>query len=204
MPPTAAPHPTTTAPAPRSAVPAAFTPARFTLEQYHAMGEAGVLTPADRVELIDGVVTRKPIKGPLHNYVVKLLHGRLSTVAGDGAHVQQEGPVVLLTSEPEPDFAVVRGTPADYRTRNPSGTDCLLVIEVSDTTLARDAYKAALYAKAGVPAYWIVDVNCRRVIAHRGPTPEGYADASDGGGASIDLPGGRLTVSADDLLGDIA
>ena len=193
---------TLTLPPPRSGPPA-FEPYRISVGRYLAMGEAGLLTPDDRVELLDGVISEKPMRGRRHVYAVKTLCRMAEAVLSGEAHAQKEDPVVLTDSVPEPDVSVVRGTPDDYLEALPTAGDCLLVVEVSDTTLPRDLDKAALYAEAGVPAYWIVDVNGRRVIAHRGPTPGGYADVSDGGGASIDLPGGRLTVSADDLLGDV-
>ena len=177
-------------------------PAPISVEQYHAMGEAGILTTEDRVELIEGIVVGKPMKGPLHNFVVKTLDSRLTGLAGTDHHVRQEFPVVLPTSEPEPDLAFVRGNPSDFRTANPSGADCLLVIEVSDTTLGRDLFKADAYASGGVPRYWIVDLTGRRLIVHSEPTADGYRSVVEADAAEVTLPGGPLRVAVADLLAD--
>jgi len=129
----------------------------------------------ERLELLGGVlVTMSPQKPP-HAGTVAALHERLTRTLGDRAHVRCQLPLAATDdSEPEPDLAVV--TRADYRTAHP--TTALLVIEVADTTLDRDRRKAALYAAAGVPDYWIVDLAAGRLHVHTAPDPAAATYAS--------------------------
>lgn len=79
------------------------------------------------------------------------------------------------TSEPEPDITVLN-RPADELGRNPAPGDIALIVEVSDSTLDHDlGPKAKLYARAGIPEYWVIDVKGRRIHQHREPSAEGYA-----------------------------
>ena len=80
------------------------------------------------------------------------------------------------TSEPEPDLAVVIGSPNTYRHRHPSGSDSCLLIEVADTSLARDMGKAAIYAAAGVEEYWIVKIENQSLLRMRQPSADAYQD----------------------------
>jgi len=97
---------------------------------------------------------------------------RLESVVGANYHVRKEEPLTLADSEPEPDVAVVQGTPEDYRTEHPSTAE--LVIEVAIATLELDRDKADLYAAAGVPEYWIVIPEEQAVEVLRTPSPVGY------------------------------
>lgn len=136
---------------------------RFSVEQYHQMGESGVLTPEDSVELLEGWIVKKLDKRPLHGYLVGWLNEWLQSNLSAGWVMQCQLPITTERSEPEPDLVLVRGEHADYRQRHPSGGDCRLVIEVADTSLARDRGKAEIYAAAGVQEYWIVNAIDNRV-----------------------------------------
>jgi Uma2 family endonuclease len=152
-------------------------PTRFklTVEQYHRMGEAGILGPEDRVELIDGELIRMAPIGSMHMG----LHSRLNRLLV----AQTEGQAVLTPAsglrlsdftEPQPDFIVLRWRADDYMGKLAHASDALLVIEVSDSSLRYDRdLKLGLYARAGVPEVWIVDVRGERVLVHRGPAGEG-------------------------------
>ena len=177
-------------------------PARISVQQYHAMGEAGILTTEDRVELIEGVLVGKPMQGPTHVEVVEELYEACRSRCPNDGYVRQEKPVTLAESEPEPDIAVAKGRRQDYRGRHPSGGDCLLVIEVSDSTLGRDLFKADAYASGGVPQYWIVDLAGGRLIVHSEPTADGYRSVVEADAAEVALPGGPLRVAVADLLAD--
>ena len=177
-------------------------PARISVEQYHAMGEAGILTTDDRVELLDGVLVGKPMQGPTHVEVVEELYEACRSRCPNDGYVRQEKPVTLAESEPEPDIAVAKGRRQDYRGRHPSGGDCLLVIEVSDSTLGRDLFKADAYASGGVPQYWIVDLAGGRLIVHSQPTADGYRSVVEADAAEVALPGGPLRVAVAELLAE--
>lgn len=132
---------------------------RFSVAQYHKLGAMGILTPDDRVELLEGWIVEKMNHGPMHGYVVRMLADWLHTQLPPGYLVQCQLPITTDRSEPEPDLAVVRGGHHDYRTRHPSGRECRLVIEVADTSLDRDRAKIAIYRSAGVEEYWIININ---------------------------------------------
>ena len=93
-------------------------------------------------------------------------------------YVTVQLPVVLsLEDEPEPDVAVTTGTATDYATQHPGPEDIRLLVEVSSTTLQDDlTTKANLYAHAGIPEYWVLDVENRRLYVHRNPTPTGWGE----------------------------
>jgi Uma2 family endonuclease len=137
---------------------------RFTLEQYHAMIRSGILTDDEPVEFLDGWLVPKMPKSRAHRMVTRLVREALERRIGAGWYVDSQEPISLVNSEPEPDVLVVHGQPTDYATRHPGPSDIALVVEVADTTLARDrGLKLRMYARAGVPLYWIVNLVDRQV-----------------------------------------
>jgi Uma2 family endonuclease len=154
---------------------------RFTVDQYERMGETGILTDDDRVELIDGYLVIKMGKGPAHFWVVETVEGVLKALLEDDWSVRREGAVRMPPSnEPEPDVVVARGTRATYLERHPAATDIVLIVEVSDTTYHRDRGKKwAANARSGIPVYWIIHLPARRVEVYTDPTPEGYNSRHD-------------------------
>ena len=131
---------------------------RFTVDQYHQLGESGLLTPDDRVELLEGWIVEKMNHGPAHGFVVRFLNNWLQSQIPSGWICQCQLPITTLRSEPEPDLAVVRGLITDFRDRHPSGSDCRLLIEVADSSLQKDRAKGVIYFSAGVEEYWIVSL----------------------------------------------
>jgi Uma2 family endonuclease len=146
-------------------------PTRLTAERYFALVEAGVLSEEDRVELLEGVVVAMTPSNPPHAVGVAMATEALIRAIGRGAHVRPQLSLVAgRYSVPEPDLAVVLGSPAEYLASHP--TTALLVIEVSDTSLAQDRLtKAAIYAAAGIPEYWIVNLRDRVLEVMRDPDP---------------------------------
>ncbi|HEX8203864.1 MAG TPA: Uma2 family endonuclease, partial [Isosphaeraceae bacterium] len=121
---------------------------RLSVEQYHEMARAGILTRDDRVELLEGWLVAKMTKHPPHVIATGLIHDALRGMAPAGWFVTQEGPVTTLDSEPEPDLALIRGTRRDYRDRHPGPQDVALVVEVADASLPRDrTLKKTIYAR---------------------------------------------------------
>lgn len=122
-----------------------------------------------RVELIYGEVIEKMSMNTPHATVIRLLRGALLQIFASGYVVDSQLPFVAADeSEPEPDVAVVAGSPLDYAQEHPA--QAILLVEVSDTTLAYDlGLKARLYAQSGVPEYWVVDVNAGLLHVHRQP-----------------------------------
>lgn len=175
----------------------------FSVSDYHRMAEAGILSGAGRVELIEGVVVRMSPIGPKHFAVTLRLDPLLRAAVAGRATVSVQGPIRMAPrSEPEPDLAVLRPRPDDYEGGLPVPADVLLLVEVADTTLARDRdVKAPLYARHNVPEFWLFDVGAREVLVHRCPVPdEGrYRRVERAGvGAMLmveALPGAAVTVA---------
>src|SRR5581483_6075006 len=146
------------------------TPHRFTRDEYYRMGEAGLFAE-ERVELLDGEVITMPPQNPLHAGSTSRFATRLIRVLGTLFSVRMQLPIVLNDwSEPEPDVAICRFDPDDYRHEHPKASDVLLVVEVAATTLAYDrGRKVAAYASSGIPEYWIVNLVDRRIEVFRNP-----------------------------------
>jgi Uma2 family endonuclease len=174
-------------------------PHRLTVDEYYRMAEAGVLSPDDRTELIEGQILDMAPIGIDHAEVVRRLNKRLMRAAGDSAEVSVQLPVRLsLRSEAQPDLALLKPKPTGYRRAHPSAADVLLLIEVSDSTLgyALDV-KARVYAKQAVPEYWVVDVVAKRVWRHRRPSGDKYAQRDEIAKGTLELPvnGGEIVVA---------
>jgi Uma2 family endonuclease len=144
---------------------------RWKRVEYELLVEMGAFTPGDRVELIDGLlVVAEPQSSP-HYTAIRLVERVIARAFGEGWDVRTQAPIALdETSEPEPDVAVVRGHFRDYATAHPA--DPVLVVEVALTSLTVDReHKASLYARAGRPEYWIVNLVDRVLEVHREPAP---------------------------------
>lgn len=137
---------------------------RWSVEQYHEMVRSGIIAEDDPVELLDGWIVRKMTKSPLHRLATYLLRETLRRHIPEGWYVDSQEPVTLTASEPEPDVVLVRGDARDYGDHHPGPGDVALVVEVSDSGLPRDrVFKKSLYAAAGVPVYWLVNLVDRRL-----------------------------------------
>jgi Uma2 family endonuclease len=143
---------------------------RLTVEQYHAIARAGILDEDAPVELLEGWLVRKMTQNPPHVLVSGLIHDTLVGLVPAGWHVRASNPVTTPDSEPEPDLAVIRGSRRDYQDRHPSSQDAALVVEVADTSLRQDrSAKKRVYARAGIPIYWIVNLNARQIEVYTEP-----------------------------------
>lgn len=138
------------------------------------MVEAGVFAPDARLELLEGEVINMTPQRSRHATAVTLVQNALLAVFRVGFHVRTQLPLSLGDfSEPEPDVAVVKGSPRDYRDAHPAWA--VLVVEVSETTLDYDrGRKRPVYARAGIPEYWILDVDSGTLEVYREPRADGY------------------------------
>jgi Uma2 family endonuclease len=145
-------------------------PYRFSIAQYHRMIESGILTANDRVELLDGWVVNKMPINPPHNSAITRINRHLVRLLPDEWLLQVQGGITLRDSEPEPDFAVVRGPEELYSRRKPGPRDVALAIEVADSTLLQNRReKGLLYAQARIPEYWIVNLVEKRLEVYTDP-----------------------------------
>jgi Uma2 family endonuclease len=144
---------------------------RWKRVEYEQLVEKGVFGTGDRVELIDGLLIVAEPQSATHYTAIKLVERALARAFGEGWHTRSQAPIALdETSEPEPDVAVVRGDLRAYTAAHPD--DPVLVVEVALTSLALDrGHKASLYARAGRPEYWIVNLVERVLEVYRDPAP---------------------------------
>lgn len=164
---------------------------RFTVEEFHRMGEAGIFHEDDRVELINGqIVQLSPIGRP-HAYAVTMLTNLFASRLAGRALVSPQNPVHLFRdSEPLPDIVLLRLRP-DYKEVDVGPADVLLLVEVADSSLRYDRLvKLRLYARAGIPEVWIVDVAGGCVEVYRRPADRRYAEVERVG------RGGRVAPAA--------
>ena len=143
---------------------------KFTRKEYHQLAEAGILHPDERVELIEGDIVVISPMGRKHISYMARLTTIFVLVFHKNATVISQTPVVMNgKSEPEPDFAILKPSDDYYASRKPRGTDALLLIEISDSTLRYDkSTKVKLYAANGVPEYWVIDTVNEVVEVFRG------------------------------------
>jgi Uma2 family endonuclease len=184
-------------------------PKRWRRVEYERLVETGIFVPGERLELIDGLLLVAEPQSSPHFAAVRLATLALARAFDPGWEVRAQGPIALdETSEPEPDVAVVRGGPRDYVSAHPA--DPVLVVEVALTSLTFDRVtKSSLYARAGRPEYWIVNLVDRVLEVRRAPglaasAPYGWDSATAlilGREASVSpLAVPAATVAVADLL----
>ena len=176
----------------------------FTVDSYQRLAELGILGEDDRVELIDGQVVEMSPIGDRHASCVRRLNGLFARHLLDVAVVDVQNPVVLGQREaPQPDVTLLQPR-ADGYPHHPRAQDILLVIEVADTTVAYDRdIKLPLYARAGVPEAWLVDLEADRVELCREPADGRYTSIRLVSRADTITPlrFPNMKVSADEVLG---
>jgi Uma2 family endonuclease len=147
---------------------------RWSRDEYDGMIAAGLFGPDEHVELIDGEILAVTPNGTLHATAIRLTEDALRAAFGPGFDVRAQLPLACgADSEPQPDIAVVSGTPRLYRDAHP--TSALLIVEISDSTLEHDRNrKSRLYARTGIQEYWIVNLIDRRIEVCRHPDEASY------------------------------
>ena len=175
---------------------------RFTHDEYMRMGEAGILTEDDPVELIHGqIVEMSPENSPHRICIAKANQLFVEALSGTDCFVQPQSTLPLdAHNAPEPDLAVLRGTPDALMEGE---LPVVLAVEVADSSLERDRnVKQALYAAAGIPVYWIVNLQARTVEVYTEPEAERYRERTTRGeDETVSLPGDTdATISVHSLL----
>jgi Uma2 family endonuclease len=178
-------------------------PHRFTREEYHRIGDAGLFAD-ECVELLDGTIVTMGRQNSPHAATTHRLHRLLVRVLGDTPCVRAQLPIILDDcSEPVPDVAVCKPDPYDYAREHPISEHVLLVCEAAVSSLAYDrSEKAAAYAASGIREYWIVDVENRMIQVLTDPEPaerryRGERRARDGD--MVHAPGGGILAVSEIL-----
>lgn len=144
---------------------------RLSVEQYHAMIDAGILTRDDSIELLEGWLIQKTSQNPPHSVAAELVAERFRELGLSGWCIRSEKPITLGDSEPEPDVAIARGSTRDYIQRHPTPGEVALVVEVADATLDQNrGVKQRAYARAAIATYWIVNLVQRQVEVYSHPS----------------------------------
>jgi Uma2 family endonuclease len=168
---------------------------RFTVDEYHALLDAGVFAEDENYELLRGLLVHKMGKKRRHSLVTRRLRQFLEPML-KGVYVDSQEPVTTADSEPEPDVYVIRGCPEDYIDHQPLARDTLLVAEVAESTLVQDrGLKKSIYAEAGIPVYWIVNLVDRQIEVFTQPT--GPAEQPTYAGCEVIRADGEVPVVID-------
>ncbi|XPM60453.2 MAG: Uma2 family endonuclease [Leptolyngbya sp. IPPAS B-1204] len=148
----------------------------WSVDEYHRLIAVGILTSDDHVELLDGQIVEMVPQDPPHASNTSSFGNEFVLLFAGKAWIRTQLPLTIAPdSEPEPDIAVVHLDPNRYRDRHPKPEDVFLLIEIADTTLNQDRNrKAKIYAQAGIPEYWIVNLKQRQVIVYRHPQGDSY------------------------------
>jgi len=177
---------------------------RFTVDEFHRMGEAGILSNGERLELINGEIVEMTPIGSAHAACVRDLDEWLQpTLRGEAVVSAQQPLIVEFDGEPVPDITILRPRPDRYRQSHPTSADALLVIEVADSSVLYDRnVKSRMYARASVPEYWVVDLPRARVAVFQSPEGGEYRELREyGRGESWRSAGlGGREVTADLVL----
>ena len=143
---------------------------RISVDRYHKMIQRGLLTTNDRLELFEGMLIKKMTVNPPHAFVTQTIDKLFARLFSDNLFVIAQDPITMQDSEPEPDVFVVRGKRRDFVQTHPGPEDVALLVEVSDSTLQQDrTWKKRIYAQAGIPVYWIVNLPDRQIEVYTEP-----------------------------------
>jgi len=178
---------------------------KFTVDDYHRMVQAGILSEDDRVELIEGeIVTMSPI-GSRHAACVKRLLRLFIRGVGDRAIVAAQDPIRLGEhSEPQPDLSLLKPREDFYASEHPGPEDVLLLLEVAETSAEYDRkVKIPLYARFGIKEVWLIDLEAETVEVYREPSWEGYQERKVLGRGEVISPTAfpELGLPVDEALG---
>lgn len=144
---------------------------RFSVARYQRMIEMGILTSEDKVELLENYMVLKMPRNPPHDGTIDLVKAALLPRTPSGWVLRIQQTVVLSDSQPEPDFAFVRGNARSYLARHPGPDDVGLLVEVDNSSLLRDQRdKTRIYARGGISCYWIVNLVDRRIEVYTQPS----------------------------------
>jgi Uma2 family endonuclease len=176
---------------------------RFTAREYDRLGELGVISSEERVELIEGIICKMGPEGKRHVAAIELVLDLFAARLRGRHRVRTQHPLTVTEdSQPEPDIAIVEDAdPRAYLDAHPA--TALLVVEVSDNSLEKDlTWKADLYARGEIPEYWVLNLVEDNLVVLREPTAEGYGEKRtlERGETVSPLSFPEIEVAVDELL----
>lgn len=178
---------------------------QFSVQDFARMGEVGIFTEDDRVELIDGEVIAMSPVGPRHTSLVKRLNALFSRQLANCAIISVQDPIQLTDhTEPLPDLAVLRHRDDFYADAYPRPEDVLLVVEVADSSLTYDLEeKVPRYAQSGIPEVWVLDVERDIIVQYQDSDGQQYRHQQrlQRGEAMPSTHVSQLALSVDDIFG---
>lgn len=178
---------------------------KWTVTEYHQMIAAGILVDR-RVELLNGEIVEMPSEGEFHAYTSDEAGEYLIYLLGERAKVRQGKPITLpqSNSEPEPDLAIVQRLGKNYREHHPYPENIFWLIEYSNSSLSKDLeVKSKIYAAAGIPEYWVINLQNWEVVVFRSPTNTGYNSQEIlSQGVIVPLAFSDVEVSVERLFGE--
>jgi Uma2 family endonuclease len=182
---------------------------QFSVADYHKMIQANILNEDDNVELLEGYLVKKMTRNPPHDRIIQRWSRHFYTLTPAGWDVRVQCAVTLPDSEPEPDFALVRGDDRTYVNHHPGPSEIGLLVEVANSSLYQDRVdKRRIYARAGIVTYWIANLVDQQIEVYTqpsGPSPApDYAQRQDyprGASVPLILDGSQVALlPVDDLL----
>ena len=181
---------------------------KITPKQSHSLIDSGIIYEGEPVELLEGYLVEKGMRNPPHDGAVTRVSARLPRLLPGGWILRVQCATSLKESEPEPDGAVVRGDETSYDSRLPEASDFGIAIEVSDSTLAFDRLdKGRIYARAGIPEYWILNIPDRQIEVYTQPNSAAdiphYSNRGvhpHGSTFTFQLDGQTITLAVADFL----
>lgn len=178
---------------------------QFKVTEYNRMAETGILSEDDRVELIEGEIVEMSPIGSRHAACVRRLDAFFNKQLGGVVQVSAQNPILLDEySEPEPDIALLKPRSDFYAEAHPLPADVLLIVEVADTSVEYDRQvKAPLYAQAGIPEMWLVNLPAEIIEVYTQPENGAYKkhDQFARGGSFTSTIVHELKLSVEDILG---
>jgi Uma2 family endonuclease len=171
--------------------------------------KTGTLKSGDPYELLEGWIVQKMSRNAPHDVTLDLTNEAIRTILPDGWRVRVQSAVTLEESEPEPDIAIVRGPAQRYSVDHPTAADTALVVEIADSSLQHDrVVKGRIYARAGIPVYWVVNLVDMQVEVYSDPAGDGpnpqYRQRTDyraGQSAALVIEGTPAgSISVDEIL----
>ena len=174
---------------------------KWSIEEWHELVNSGLLE-GKPVEFLAGEIIEVSPEGVEHSYTNDTVVNYLRDILSNLAYVKESHPITLDNSEPEPDIAIVRLPATIYRTHHPYPQDIYWLIEISNRTLKTDLnQKKIIYARNGIPEYWVIDLVNKKLIVHTQVQNNSYTQVTEYTTGTVSpLAFANIAIALDRLL----